>query len=157
LLGLWNFYRRFVPGYAAIVSPITDFLRGKDQNITWGDAQEAAFLKMTVLFTSDKTSILRHYNPELAPLLASDASDFAIAGISSQKFEDCKLHPVSSISRNLSLAEHNYDVYDNEMLAIVLAFRKWRHFLQGAQHMTIVYSDHRNLTYFKTAVSLNRR
>ena len=28
LLGLWNFYRRFVPGYAAIVSPITDLLQG---------------------------------------------------------------------------------------------------------------------------------
>jgi len=34
LLGLWNFYQRFVPGYAAIVSPITDFLRGKEKDIS---------------------------------------------------------------------------------------------------------------------------
>jgi len=43
------------------------------------------------------------------------------------------------------------------MLAVVFCLKKWRYFLQGAEHKTIVYSDHQNLTYFKTAVSLNRR
>jgi len=63
LLGLWNFYHRFVPGYAAIVAPITDLLKGKTKSIQWLDAQEAAFLKITVFFTSGKTPILRHYDP----------------------------------------------------------------------------------------------
>jgi hypothetical protein len=58
LLGLWNLYRRFVPGYVAIVSPITDLLRGKGNDIIWNKAQEVAFLKTTVLFTSGKTPIL---------------------------------------------------------------------------------------------------
>ena len=40
---------------------------------------------------------------------------------------------------------------------MVYFLKKWRYFLQGAAHKTIVYSDHQNLTYFKTAVSLNRR
>jgi hypothetical protein len=87
----------------------------------------------------------------------TDTSDFAIAGILSQKFEDGNLHPVSFISRKLSQAELNYDVFDKEMLAIVFSLRKWRYFLQGAEHKTIIYSDHQNLTSFKTAVSLNRR
>jgi hypothetical protein len=43
------------------------------------------------------------------------------------------------------------------MLAIVFSLWKWRYFLQGAYHKTIIYSDHQNLTDFKTAVSLNRR
>jgi hypothetical protein len=90
-------------------------------------------------------------------LVETDASDFAIAAILSLKFEDGKLHPVSFISRKLSQAEFNYDIFDKKMLAIVFALRKWRYFLQGAEHKTIVYSDHQNLTYFKTAVSLNRR
>jgi hypothetical protein len=29
LLGLWNFYRRFISNYAGIVAPITDLLKGK--------------------------------------------------------------------------------------------------------------------------------
>jgi len=157
ILGLWNFYRRFIPGYAEIVSPITDLLRGTETTFQWGKAQEAAFLKIVILFTSGKTSILRHYDPDRAALVETDASDFAIAGILSQKFEDGKLHPVSFISRKLSPAEFNYDVYDKEMLAVVFCLKKWRYFLQGATHKTIVYSDHQNLTYFQTAVSLNRR
>jgi hypothetical protein len=43
------------------------------------------------------------------------------------------------------------------MLVVVFAFRKWMYFVQGAQHKTILYSDHQDLTYFKTAISLNRR
>jgi len=33
LLGLWNFYQRFVSGYAVLVSPITDLLRGSEKKI----------------------------------------------------------------------------------------------------------------------------
>ena len=50
-MGLWNFYRRFVPLYAAIMAPITDLLSGKTNDINWGEAQEAAFLKITIIFT----------------------------------------------------------------------------------------------------------
>lgn len=60
LLGLWNFYRRLIPGYAAIVPPNTDILRSKSKEITSGDAQEAAFLNITVLFSTRKPPILRH-------------------------------------------------------------------------------------------------
>jgi len=62
LLCLWKFCRRFVPGYAAIVSPITDFLRGKEKDILWDNLPEAAFLKITVWVTSGKTPILRQYD-----------------------------------------------------------------------------------------------
>jgi hypothetical protein len=157
LLGLWNFYRRFVPEYAAIVVPITNLLRGKTNNIEWLNAQEAAFLKIMILFTSGKTPILWHYDPSRPALVETDASEFAIAAILSQKSEDGKLHPVSFISVKLLQAELNYDVYDKEMLAVVFALRKWKYCLQGAQHKMIIYSDHHNHTYFKSAVSLNRR
>jgi hypothetical protein len=92
------------------VSPITDLLRGKEKGIVWGQSQEAAFLKITVLFTSGKTFILRHYSPDRPALLKTDASDFTVAGVFSQKFKDGKLHPIGFISRKLSPAELNYDV-----------------------------------------------
>jgi len=88
-------------------------------------------------------------------MIETDASDFAIGAILSQKFEDGKIHPVSFISRKLSSAEMNYDVYDKEMLAIVFALEKWRQFLQGSEFTTVVFSDHQNLAYFTTKVTLN--
>jgi len=90
-------------------------------------------------------------------MLETDASDFAIAGTLSQKFEDGKIHPGRCASRKLSPAELNYDVYDKEMLAIVFSLRKNRHYLQGAEHKTTVFSDHQNRTHFKSAILLNRR
>jgi len=125
--------------------------------MNWGEAQEAAFLKIVILFTSGKTPILNHYDPDRPALLETDASDCAIAGILSQKFEDGKIHPVRFVSRKLTSAELNYDVYDKEMLAIVSSLRKNGHYLQGAEHKTTIFSDHQNLTYFKSAISLNRR
>ena len=156
LLGLWNFYRRLIHNFSGLVSPIMYLLR-QDVNFNWGEAQEAAFLKVVILFTSGKTPILKHYDPDRPALLETDASDFAIAGILSQMFEDGQIHPVRFVSRKLSPAELNYDVYDKEMLAIVFSVRKNRHYLQGAEHKTTIFSDHHNLTYFKSAILLNRR
>jgi len=60
LLGLSNVYRRFVPGYTPIVFPIRNLLGGRNNVKSWNGAQEAAFLKITILFTSGKTPVLRH-------------------------------------------------------------------------------------------------
>jgi hypothetical protein len=67
------------------------------------------------------------------------------------------LHSVAFLSKKLAPAELNYEIYDQEMLAIVRAFQEWRHYLQGAKHRTTVYTDHKNLEYFTTTKVLNRR
>jgi hypothetical protein len=121
-----------------------------------GGPQEAAFHKITVLLTLEKTQILQHYDPNRPAVVNVNASDLAIAGTLSQKFKNGKLHSVSFIFRKLSPAELNYDVFNQKMLAIVFSLRKWRTFLQGAEHKTIVYSHHQNLTNFKMAVVLNQ-
>jgi len=55
------------------------------------------------------------------------------------------------------LAEVNYNIFDKDIIAMVLALWKWRHFLLGAEYKAIVYYEHQNLTYINTAVSINRR
>lgn len=54
-------------------------------------------------------------------------------------------------------AERNYDVHDRELLAIMKTFESWRHYLAGSPHKIDVWSDHRNLEYFRQARKLNRR
>lgn len=98
-----------------------------------------AFLKITIVFTSGNPLILRHYDPDRATLLEIDAFDFTIAGILSQKFEDSKIYPGNFISRKLTDPKLNYDVYGQEMLAVVFSLNKNRHFLQGAENKTIIW------------------
>ena len=54
-------------------------------------------------------------------------------------------------------AELNYKIYDKELLAIHKAFKHWRLYLEGATHVVLVMSDHKNLEYFTTTKVLTRR
>ena len=66
-------------------------------------------------------------------------------------------HPVAFLSKTFSETEQNYKIYNRELLAIIRALEEWQHYIQGSGHMTIIYSDHQNLTYFRAAQKLNRR
>ena len=47
-----------------------------------------------------------------------------------------------------SATEWNYDIYDQELLAVIHALDHWRHYLQGTSHPITLLTDHKNLTYF---------
>ncbi|XP_034456240.1 uncharacterized protein LOC117770697 [Hippoglossus hippoglossus] len=53
----------------------------------------------------------------------------------------------------LSPAERNYDVGNRELLAL----EGWRHWLEGAEQPFLVWTDHKNLEYIRTAKGLNSR
>lgn len=85
-----------------------------------------------------------------------DASDTGVGAILSQE-QKGKLHPCAFYSRRLSSAEQNYDVGDRELLAIKLALEEWRHWLEGAAQPFVVWTDHKNLEYIRSAKRLNAR
>ena len=90
-------------------------------------------------------------------MVETDASNFAVSAILSQEDASGTLRPVAFYSRQMSLAERNYPIYDKELLAIFVAFTQWRHFLQGARHQVSVLCDHRNLVYFSSSKFLSPR
>ena len=49
-MGLANFYRRFIPEFAAMAKPLTDLTK-KDVSFHWGVLQNEVFNKMKDLFT----------------------------------------------------------------------------------------------------------
>jgi hypothetical protein len=74
-----------------------------------------------------------------------------------QKKEDSKKHPIAYYSKTLSAAEHNYDVYNLELLAIVNTLDHWRPYLAGSPHKIIIYSNHQNLLYWKEPHKISRQ
>lgn len=46
---------------------------------------------------------------------------------------------------------------ETELLAVKLALKEWRHYLEGAEHPFVVWTDHKNLSYITSAKRLNSR
>ena len=65
--------------------------------------------------------------------------------------------PVAFHNWRFSPAEINYDVHDKAIAAIVAAFKEWAYMLMSVDDQILVYTDHKNLEYFNTTKTLNRR
>ena len=96
-------------------------------------------------------------NPEQQFVLEIDASDTGAGVVLSQRAPDGKVHPCAYLSRRLSPAERNYAVGDRKLLALKLALEEWRHLLEGLTVPFLVWTDHRNLEYLRSAKRLNPR
>ena len=103
--------------------------------------------------------ILHHFDPEHHIRVETDASGYAIGEVLSQLTSDDlgQWHLVAFFSRKMILAETRYETHDGELLAIVEAFKTWRHYLEGSQHEMLVLTDHNNLRRFMETKSLSSR
>jgi hypothetical protein len=101
--------------------------------------------------------ILVHVDSSKPFFLEANASDFVLGSILSQYGEDGRLHLITYRFRKFFAAEINYEIHDKELLAIIDAFEEWCYLLEGTQHTTTVYTDHKNLEYFMSTRVLNRK
>ena len=125
--------------------PLHD-LTMKDVPWHWKQEQQQAFDAIKMVFCTEP--ILKVYDPDLSTHLECDASGFATGGILSQKHEDGLWHPIAYRSESMSKEEHNYEIYDREMLGLIRALEDWRHFLEGIEFEVI--TDHKNMEWWAT-------
>ena len=83
-----------------------------------------------------------------------DILDFALGAYLLQKHPD-GWHLVAYYSWKITPLELNYDIYNKELLGIVIALKKQRVFLQGIEKLFIVKTDYKNLIGFLTTKELN--
>lgn len=151
--GFANFYRRFIKDFGKICKPL-DRLTGKVP-WEWGNPEQEAFDELRRQFTA--APVLAMWDFDRPTRVETDASGFAVGGVLEQQAEDGTWHPVAYRSEAMTETERNYEIYDRELMAIVRAFEDWRHYLEGLPGKFVVFSDHKNLEYWKTARNLTRR
>jgi hypothetical protein len=141
-LGLVNFYRRFIPGAAGILKPLSDALRGGVRTaLHWTPAMEAA-LEAAKTAVCEATK-LDHPDPEAEVNLVVDASDTHIGAVLQQRTA-AGWKPLSFFSRKLSPTEARYSAFDRELWAIFSGIRHYRYLLEGRPFH--VLTDHKPLT-----------
>ncbi len=146
VLRFFNFYRPFIQDFAFIARPLHKLTR-KDHQWHWGTEEQEAFDALKKRVTTEP--VLAHANLDDQFELEVDASGYAVGAVLLQRKEDGKKHPIGYYSATLNEAQQNYDIYDLELLAIVMALKNWRPLLAGSPHKIIIYSDHLNLQYWR--------
>jgi cleavage and polyadenylation specificity factor subunit 1 len=138
-LGMVNFYRRFLPGIAHVLAPLTSATKGKGR-LTWTP-------EMTLSFQNAKSSLatavpLKHPDPTAPLSLATDASNSHVGAVLQQKTNG-SWQPLSFFSKKLSATETRYSTFDRELLAAFLSVKHFRFFLEGRPFT--LFTDHKPL------------
>jgi len=126
-VGFFNFYRPFIKGFAHIARPLHQLTR-KNQEWRWGKEEQEAFNQLKARVTAEP--VLAHAKLEDQFELEVDASGYAVGTVLLQRKEDSKKHPIGYYSATLNKAQRNYDIYNLELLAIVMALKNWRPLLR---------------------------
>lgn len=152
-LGLVAYYARFVPGFAAMTTPLRNSLKkGCPRNITWNDEKERAFAELKKKISNAPILHLPDLEQEL--VLQTDASTQGLGAVLLQD-TDQGLLPIAYASRALRGPETRYSTCELECLAIVWATKKFEKYLYGTPFT--LQTDHQPLTFLFSAELENPR
>ncbi len=115
-LGLAGYYRRFIPDYSELTSPLTDLTKKEvPDTVPWTEQCQQAFTQVKAALCGGP--LLHSPDFSLPFLLQTDASDRGLGAVLTQEIKGEK-RPVLYISRKLSKRETMYSTIEKECLAI---------------------------------------
>jgi len=82
--------------------------------------------------------------------METDVSDYVLTAILFIVNEEKEVYLVAFHSCTFTIAELNYDMYDNKLLAIFETFKIWWHYLEGLAFPIDIVTNYKNPEYFST-------
>lgn len=140
-IGMASWYRRFVPDFATIMKPLTELTR-KSVKFKWTPECDEAFNKIKQLLISAPILTCPCFDQPF--ILQCDASAYGLGAVLTQKFDDGE-RVIAFLSRTLSRQEKNYTTTERELLSVIWATEKLRHYLEGTRFTVI--TDHHSLLW----------
>ena len=150
-LGLTNYYRRFVPMFSTIASPLHKLIK-INSKFEWNQQAEESFNTLKQKLQS--APILRRPDYNLPFIIYTDASNVGVGAVLAQSVDSVE-HVIAYCSRTLNKAEKNYSATEKECLAVVYAIKEFRPYVYGTS-FTVV-TDHQALTWLAKLDDTNPR
>lgn len=145
-LGPLGYYRRFIPHYSALATPLTDLLKkGVPNHCLTSPSTSVCNAVHDLKDAITQVPVLRAPDFSQPFLLQTDDSDVGLGAVLSQVSSDGEEHPILFISRKLFPQEVHYPVVEKECLAVKWAIEKLRYYLEGRPF--VLYTDHAPLTW----------
>jgi hypothetical protein len=129
--------------FAAKTRPLTRFLREDAPAPMEDEVSRRAFEQLKSAL--QVALILRTPDWNIPFLVYCDASGEAVGSTLSQLDENGHDHPIHFANKQLTSAEKNYNVTEQEGLAVIFSLKKFRHYLMG--YKAKIVTDHKALTY----------
>jgi hypothetical protein len=148
-LGLAQYFRKFIQGYAQTVCNLYDLLK---TNAVYNFTSQHRKAFEQVKYSLTNAPVLKAPDFSKPFELYTDASTH---GIGSVLLQDG--HPIAYESRKLSSAEFNYTTTEQELLAVVHSLKVFRPYIQNRHMVTTIYTDHRALEWLLTKQDVSRR
>ena len=139
-LGIFNFYRRFIPSASSVLEPLNR-LRRANTPWVWSKLQDESFRKSKDLLLN--STVLTHFDPALPITVTTDSSAYGLGAVLSHIINGQE-RPVCFASRTLNVAERNYPQAEKEALAIVYGLRQFHNYLWGQPKFKVI-TDHKPL------------
>lgn len=144
LIGILTWYRRFIPDFSTISTPITNLIKGgkKGIPIKWTEEAQKAFETLKERLVSAPVLASPKWDEKF--YIQTDASDVGLGAVLFQEIAG-EEHPICYASRKLSKAEKKYSVTERECLAVLFGVEKFRPYVE-ATNFTII-TDHASLLW----------
>ena len=152
-LGFANFYHKFIPNFSHVVTPL-NLLTWKDQPWAWTPLQQKAFDTLHVAFSSGPVLSIPDVTRPFS--IMTDAFLFIAGAVLLQDDTNGNSHPCTYFSKTFIPTEQNYDIYDWELLAVILSLEEWKQYVQGTSHPVTIITNHKNLSYIKDPCKLSQ-
>lgn len=149
-IGLFSYFRKFVPSFSKIAKPLLDLLR-KDTEFSFSEYCLKAFRDLKETLVS--APLLAIYDRNRETQLHCDASSLGFGSVLLQKQDDGKFHPIAYFSKTTTPAESRYHSFELETLSIIYALRRFRIYLEGVPFKIITDCNSLTMTLNKNKLT----
>ena len=143
------FYRRFIPNFSEIISPVLDLLKEKTKKFIWTDVHQEAIDRLIKIIESGISLYIPRKDRQF--IIQTDASYVAAAATVCQYDDNGEMRLVAAVSRSFIKSERNLAPVQKEILALIYTLASLHYILKGAD--IVVFADARSICLLKTCAT----
>lgn len=129
--GLTGYYRKFIQHYGLMSIPLSKWL--KKDKFSWNDKAETTFKELKMAMVNAPVLTMPDFT--IPFIIETDVCHNGLGAVLMQRGKS-----IAYLSKAIAPKHLGFSTYEKELLAVVYAVTKWRHYILG--HKVFIKTDH---------------